>query len=48
LTRHENATIKFLDWIAVRFGMDQIAQHKSQPEDCGKAIELAIETIEAK
>ncbi len=49
--RHrENAAVKFFDWIAIwsRFlGTDQVAQHESQLEDCGRAVKLATETIEA-
>lgn len=49
--RHrENAAVRFFDWIAIWLGVkgiDQIAQHESQLEDCGEAVNLATETIEA-
>ncbi|KAH9208757.1 hypothetical protein DL95DRAFT_414500 [Leptodontidium sp. 2 PMI_412] len=44
---HESLAVKFFDWIATSFGFDQIAQHEQQLEDCGRAVELVIETVNA-
>jgi hypothetical protein len=44
----ESTMVRFFDWIWVRvLGIDQIAQHESQLEDCGRAVTLAIWTIKA-
>jgi hypothetical protein len=44
----ESAMVRFFDWIWLGvLGIDKIAQHESQLEDCGKVVTLAIGTIKA-